>query len=211
MKNSIVVLSYFGHDHLRNSVVLFRKKLRKSYAVAPSASAILFFLAPKGMNFGRFARRSFDGGSVSREHVSTTDGAEPVRGYWRVREERHQSQIRLRADLTAQTAPHICVLVSSLNEISDLSNEHTHLHESSNGSSAFFFWTLHVRSVSQQHAIQRMKAVSSVLSASWRNRNQERGRGIMSGSCGANDMVLWPICIYLSHFWLHEQRLGLNT
>ena len=32
-----------GHDHPRNSVVFFRKKLRNSYEVAPSASAILFF------------------------------------------------------------------------------------------------------------------------------------------------------------------------
>ena len=34
-----------------------------------------------------------------------------------------------------------------------------------------------------------MKAVSSVLSASWRSRNRERGRGIMSGNCGADDMT----------------------
>ena len=39
-------LSNSGHDHLRNSVVLFRKKSRNSCAVAPRAQAILFSLCP---------------------------------------------------------------------------------------------------------------------------------------------------------------------
>ena len=53
-------------------------------------------------------------------------------------EERHQSQIRLSVDLTAQTAPHTCVLVSSLNRINDLFKEHSHLHESNDGLNVFF-------------------------------------------------------------------------
>ena len=40
-------------------------------------------------------------------------------------------------DLTAQLAPHTCVLVSSPNKIRDLFKEHSHLHESNDGSSVF--------------------------------------------------------------------------
>ena len=98
--------------------------------------------------------------------LSTTYGAKPVRGYWRVREERHQSRIRSHADLTAQTAPHTCVLVSSPHKISILFKEHSHLHGASNASSAFFRLCTHAvldkntRSGSWNAARERMKAVS---------------------------------------------------
>ena len=85
MKSSTVVLSNSGHDHLRNSVVLFRKNVAQFKRGRSKRLSHLLFIAPRGMNFGRFARRPFDGGSASCEHVSTTYGVEPVRGYWRVR------------------------------------------------------------------------------------------------------------------------------
>ena len=90
--------------------------------------------------------------------LSTTYGAKPVRGYWRVREERHQSRIRSHADLTAQTAPHTCVFVSSPHK-----KEHSHLHGASNASSVFFRLCTHAvldkntRSGSWNAARERMK------------------------------------------------------
>ena len=130
-----MVLSNSGHDHLRNSVVLLRKNVAQFKRGRSKRLSHLLFIAPRGMNFGRFARRPFDGGSASCEHVSTTYGVEPVRGYWRSGEERHQSRIRLCADLTADTAPHTGVLVSSPHGISNLFKEQSHLHGSSNASS----------------------------------------------------------------------------
>ena len=159
------------------------------------------------MNFGRFARRSLSG---FLRTLSTTYGVEPVRGYWRVREERHQSRFRSNADLTAQTAPHTCVLVSSPHKISILFKEHSHLHGVTTRVLFFRLCTHAVlvnntRSGSWNAARERMKAVSFCFVCFLEKRNRERGRGTMSGNCGADDMTLCAF-FYLSHFWLHEQH-----
>ena len=101
-----------GHDHPRNSVVLFIKKLRNSYEVAPSASAILsFFLRLKACILkglrGALSMEDRLLANMSQQRVERKQ-FEDIGGSG---QERRQSQIRLRMDLTAQTAPHKCVLV----------------------------------------------------------------------------------------------------
>ena len=108
-------------------------RMRSHRAPRPS----FFFLAPKGMYFERFARRSVDGRSASCEHVSTTCGAEAVRGYWRVRTGKTSVADQVAygshsTNCTTQMCP-----CSSPNRISDLFKEHSHLHESNDGSSVF--------------------------------------------------------------------------
>ena len=107
------------------------------------------FACAKGMYFGRFARRSFDGGSTSCEHVSTTYGAKLVQGFWRSQE---------RKDISRGSG---CAWISKpklhdthVSLISDLFKEHSHLYESSNASSAVFRLCTHAVGVSQQHAIR---------------------------------------------------------
>ena len=87
-----MILSNSRHDHIRNSVVLFRKKSRNSCAVAPRAQAILFFPVPKGRYLATFALRSSFGESASCEHVSTTYGAKPIQGFWRSQERKDISR-----------------------------------------------------------------------------------------------------------------------
>ena len=95
-----------GNDRLRNSVVLFRKKLRNWYEVAPSASAIFFFLRPKACILkglrGALSTEDRLLANMSQQRVERKQ-FEDIGGSG---QERHQSQIRLRMDLTAQTAPH---------------------------------------------------------------------------------------------------------
>ena len=157
-----MILSNSRHDHNRNFVVLFRKKLRNSYAVAPGAPAIVFFsLCPRAgiwqrlrcvlpvenpllanMSQQRTERNQFkDFGGVRRGKTSVADRA------WISKPKLHDTHVSL---------------------ISDLFKEHIHLHESSTASSAFFQirHTLQVknaRSKSWGAAHERTNAVSSVF------------------------------------------------
>ena len=81
---------------------------------------------------------------------------------------------------------HTCVLISSPNRTTDLREKHGQVHESNDGSIVSFELRTHIvdkntRSGSWSAARERTNAVSFVLSASWRNRSQVRGRGMMSG------------------------------
>ena len=106
MKSSTVILSNSRHDHIRNSVVVHKKSsaIHTQSLQAPQPSS--FCLTPKRMNFGRFAPRSFDGGSTSCEHVSTTNGAETVQGFWRSQERKDISRGTGRARISQHKLHH---------------------------------------------------------------------------------------------------------
>ena len=110
--------------------------------------------------------------------------SETVQGFWRVTEERHPSQIRLREDLTTQIAAHNCVLVPSPNKTSDLSRKPFDCKNRLTVrllflDSAHTLQVKNTRSKSWGAAHERTIAVSFFLYAFWRNRSQVRGCGIM--------------------------------
>ena len=148
------------------------------------------------MNFGRFARRSFDGGAASCQHVSTTYGVEPVRRYWRSQERKDISRKQGCARISKPKVHHTHVSLFLYHPESVICSKNTVTCTNRVTPQVLFFQTprtlqvKNARSKSWGAAHERTKAVSSVLSASWRNRNRERGRGIMSGNCGADDVTL---------------------
>ena len=119
-------------------ILLFssEKKVANSYEVAPSASAI-FFLRPKACILkglrGALSLEDRLLANMSQQRVERKQ-FEDIGGSG---QERRQSQIRLRMDLTAQTAPHKCVLVLHQTESVISFKVHSHLHESNDGSSVF--------------------------------------------------------------------------
>ena len=79
-----------------------------------------FFLFPKGRYLGTCALCSSNGESASCEHVSTTYGAKPVEGFWRVRRGKisDADQVARGSQKHNLHRTHVS-LVSSLNGISN--------------------------------------------------------------------------------------------
>ena len=130
-------LSNSGHGHLRNSVAVHKKVAQFIRSRSKRLSRPLFFHA-QTHEFWKvcaafFQRRSgFLRTCLDNVWTETSSRILEESG-----EERHQSRIRSRVDLKTSTAWRSCVLVSSLNGISDLFKEHSHLHEPNDGSSVF--------------------------------------------------------------------------
>ena len=106
------------------------------------------FACVKVMYFRRFARHSSDGEWASSENVSTALGAGPR--ILESRTGRRPSQIGLRVDHKAQTTLHTCILDSSLRRTNDLRGKRSQVHDSGNGSGAFFGHTTHHREKSKK-------------------------------------------------------------
>ena len=141
MKSSTVILSNSRHDHIRNSVVLFKKKSRNSYAVAPSASAVLFFLTPKHMNFGNvcaaFFRRRIDFLRKCLNNEWSGTRSRILEG----QEKKDISRKQGCAWISQHKLHYIDVPL-----ISDLFKEHSHLQGSSKASKCFFRLRRHCKS-----------------------------------------------------------------
>ena len=204
MKSSTVILSNCRHDHIRNSVVLFRKKVAQFVCGRTKSTGHPFFPCAQRQVFGIVCAAFF---------------------LWRIRFLRNMSQTTLWernqfkdfggvrrgktsvADQVARGSLKPKMHDTHVSLISDLFKEHIHLHESSTGFDCF--QTLQVKSARSKSwgaAHERTNAVSSFFFfAYWRDRSHVRGRGIMKQipALMTWHCVLFPL--YPFHSWMREE------